>query len=182
MFHHDRTATITAMEPCKTIVLRRRQFEKLRELHPQVDTVLLACLAAQVNRLSEHLLEVLFSPAPRRVYRRLLSLDREFGGEPIVITQEDLALMAGTTARRSTRSSASWSGRARSGSGGGGSRSSTGPPSPSRALVLPNSVTLRVIVVGRLGQRLSRLVVPARRYVRPNEETEALPSAYRLLP
>lgn len=95
--HAHRTATITAMERCETIVLRRAQFEKLRELHPQVDSILLASLAAQVNRLSEHLLEVLFSPAPRRVYRRLLVLDREFEGEPIRITQEDLALMAGAT-------------------------------------------------------------------------------------
>ena len=95
--HAQRTATITAMEPCETIVLRRAQFEKLRELHPQVDAILLASLAAQVNRLSEHLLEVLFSPTPRRVYRRLLVLDREFEGEPIRITQEDLALMAGAT-------------------------------------------------------------------------------------
>lgn len=95
--HAHRTATITAMEPCEAILLGRGQFERLRELHPQVDGILLASLAAQVNRLSEHLLEVLFSPAPRRVYRRLLILDREFGGEPIAITQEDLALMAGAT-------------------------------------------------------------------------------------
>ena len=95
--HAHRTATITAMEACETILLGRGQFERLRERHPQVDGILLASLAAQVNRLSEHLLEVLFSPAPRRVYRRLLILDREFGGEPIAITQEDLALMAGAT-------------------------------------------------------------------------------------
>ena len=29
-----RTATVTALEPCETIVLRRRQFEKLRALQP----------------------------------------------------------------------------------------------------------------------------------------------------
>lgn len=95
--HAHRTATINAMQSCETIVLRRGQFEKLRVLHPQVDAILLASLAAQVNRLSEHLLEVLFSPAPLRVYRRLLILDREFGGEPIAITQEEVALMAGAT-------------------------------------------------------------------------------------
>ena len=70
--HAHRTATITAMEPCETIVLRRSQFEKLRELHPQVDAVLLASLAAQVNRLSEHLLDVLFSP-PRGGYTAVSS-------------------------------------------------------------------------------------------------------------
>jgi CRP-like cAMP-binding protein len=95
--HAHRTATITALQACETIVLRRRQFDKLRELHPQVNTFLLASLAAQVNRLSEHLLEVLFSPTPHRVQRRLLILADEFDGEPIAITQEELALMAGTT-------------------------------------------------------------------------------------
>lgn len=95
--HAHRTATITALQPCETIALRRRQFERLLERHPQVNAFLLASLAAQVNRLSEHLLEVLFAPTPRRVYRRLLILDREFGGEPVAITQADLALMAGTT-------------------------------------------------------------------------------------
>ena len=36
-------------------------------------------------------------PAALRVTRRLLILDEEFGGEMIPLTQEDLALMAGTT-------------------------------------------------------------------------------------
>ena len=95
--HAHRTATVSAIEQCETIVLRRAQFEKLRELHPQVDVVLLASLAAQVNRLSEHLFDVLFSPAPRRVHRRLVVLAQEFQGGPIAITQADLALMAGAT-------------------------------------------------------------------------------------
>jgi CRP/FNR family transcriptional regulator, cyclic AMP receptor protein len=78
--HSRRTATITAWQPCETISLRRCQFEKLLELHPQVQQVLLASLAAQVERLSEHLLEVLFSPTPRGSIRigrgRVEVLDR----------------------------------------------------------------------------------------------------------
>jgi CRP-like cAMP-binding protein len=42
-------------------------------------------------------LEVLFTLAPRRVQHRLLVLSGEFGDEPIAVTQEELALMAGTT-------------------------------------------------------------------------------------
>ena len=95
--HAHRTASITALQACETIVLRRRQFDQLRELHPQVNAFLLASLATQVNRLSEHLLEVLFLPTPSRVHRRLLILADEFGDDPIAITQEDLALMSGTT-------------------------------------------------------------------------------------
>jgi CRP/FNR family cyclic AMP-dependent transcriptional regulator len=92
-----RTATITAIQSCETIVIGRNQFEQLRARYPQIDRFLLASLAATVNRLSEHLLEVLFVPAALRVARRLLILDDEFGGEAITLTQEDLALMAGTT-------------------------------------------------------------------------------------
>ena len=92
-----RTATITAIQPCETIMIGRNQFELLRTRYPQIDQFLLASLAATVNRLSEHLLETLFVPAALRVARRLLILDDEFGGEAITLTQEDLALMAGTT-------------------------------------------------------------------------------------
>jgi CRP/FNR family transcriptional regulator, cyclic AMP receptor protein len=95
--HAHRTATITAIQPCETIMIGRNQFEHLRARYPQIDRFLLASLAATVNRLSEHLLEMLFVPAALRVARRLLILDDEFGGEPITLTQEDLALMAGTT-------------------------------------------------------------------------------------
>jgi CRP/FNR family cyclic AMP-dependent transcriptional regulator len=95
--HARRSATITAIQPCETIMIGRKQFEVLRTRYPQIDRFLLASLAATVNRLSEHLLETLFVPAALRVTRRLLILDEEFGGELITLTQEDLALMAGTT-------------------------------------------------------------------------------------
>ena len=95
--HARRTATITAIQPCETIVIGRSEFEQLRTRYPQIDRFLLASLAAHVNRLSEHLLEILFVPTALRVARRLLILDEEFGGGAITVTQEDLALMAGTT-------------------------------------------------------------------------------------
>jgi CRP-like cAMP-binding protein len=95
--HAHRTATITAIQPCETIMIGRKEFELLRKRYPQIDRFLLASLASTINRLSEHLLETLFVPAALRVTRRLLILDEEFGGEVITLTQEDLALMAGTT-------------------------------------------------------------------------------------
>lgn len=91
-----RTATVTAIEPCETIALHRAQFDRLRAEHPGIDRFLLASLSAQVNRLSEHLLEVLFVPTRLRVIRRLVALAEEFG-RVIPLTQEDLALMSGTT-------------------------------------------------------------------------------------
>jgi CRP-like cAMP-binding protein len=92
-----RTASVTALEACETIALHRAQFDRLRATSPSVDRVLVAALSAQVARLSAHLLEVLFAPARARVLRRLLALAQEFDGGIVRLTQEDLALMAGTT-------------------------------------------------------------------------------------
>jgi CRP/FNR family transcriptional regulator, cyclic AMP receptor protein len=92
-----RTATVTALEACEAIALHRSQFEALRTAGPQVDRFLVASLAAQVARLSEHLLEVLFVPTPLRVIRRLLVLAEEFADARIPVTQEELGLMSGTT-------------------------------------------------------------------------------------
>jgi CRP/FNR family cyclic AMP-dependent transcriptional regulator len=92
-----RTATVTALEACETIALQRNQFESLRAADPQVDRFLVASLAAQVARLSEHLLEMLFVPTHLRVIRRLLVLAEEFANATIPVTQEELGLMSGTT-------------------------------------------------------------------------------------
>jgi CRP-like cAMP-binding protein len=92
-----RTATITALEACETIVLHRAKFESLRTAYPQIDRFLVASLAAQVAWLSEHLLEMLFVPSQLRVIGRLLVLAEEFGDAPITMTQEELGLMSGTT-------------------------------------------------------------------------------------
>lgn len=92
-----RTATITALEDCETIVLHQATFESLRTAYPQIDRFLVASLAAQVAWLSDHLLEMLFVPSQLRVIGRLLVLAEEFGDAPITMTQEELGLMSGTT-------------------------------------------------------------------------------------
>ena len=92
-----RTASVTALQPCETVALGRAQFDRLRAAGPAADRVLIDALTAQVTRLSEHLLEMLFVPARARVLRRLLTMAAEFDGGPVLLTQEDIALMAGTT-------------------------------------------------------------------------------------
>jgi CRP/FNR family cyclic AMP-dependent transcriptional regulator len=92
----ERTATATAIGACETIALHRAQFDQLRASNPTIDRFLLASLSAQVARLSDHLLEMLFSPTKLRVMRRVLLLAETFGGV-IPLTQEDIALMSGTT-------------------------------------------------------------------------------------
>lgn len=92
-----RTATVQAIEPVQTLVLQRADFERLRRTYPSVDRLLVAYLAAQVQRLSERLTEALCLEVRTRVLRRLLDLDAVFGNGPVPVTQEEIATMAGTT-------------------------------------------------------------------------------------
>jgi CRP-like cAMP-binding protein len=92
-----RTATVQAVEPVQTLVLRQADFERLRRSYPSVDRLLVDYLAAQVRRLSERLTEALCFEARTRVLRRLLDLDSVFDSGPVPVTQEEISTMAGTT-------------------------------------------------------------------------------------
>ncbi len=96
-----RTASAIALEAVEVRTLQRQHFELLRRQHPSVDRVLIEALAAQVRRLSTHLLEALYLPVDRRVMRRLADLgviyDSGEGPIEIPLRQDDLASMAGTT-------------------------------------------------------------------------------------
>lgn len=92
-----RTATAVALERVETLTLHRDTFEELRAEHPTVERFLVAVLAAQVRRLSTHLVEALYVPADTRVARRLLELDDVYAGAEITLTQEDVATLAGTS-------------------------------------------------------------------------------------
>jgi len=96
-----RGATVTAMEGCETMRLRRNQFEALRSAYPQIDRFLTELLAARVDRLNHQLLEALYLPAERRVLRRLADLCELYAGDSphivVPLTQEMLASLAGTT-------------------------------------------------------------------------------------
>lgn len=84
-----RAATVQALEPAETRAIAYSQVEQLR---PAVDRMLVALLAEDVRRNGELLLDALYVPAERRVLRRLLEL-----GSPVVLTQEELAQLAGTS-------------------------------------------------------------------------------------
>jgi CRP-like cAMP-binding protein len=97
-----RSATVTALEPCEALCLRRADLRALRTAHPEVEQYLLELLAAQVRRLTAQLLEALYLPADKRVFRRLADLAHTYGSRSapaveIPITQEALASMAGTS-------------------------------------------------------------------------------------
>lgn len=92
-----RTAGAVALERVETLTLHRDAFDELRREHPTVERFLVAVLAAQVRRLSGHLVEALYVPADSRVARRLLELDDVYAGAEITLTQEDVATLAGTS-------------------------------------------------------------------------------------
>jgi CRP-like cAMP-binding protein len=96
-----RTATVTALELSETLSVGRAEFERLRAVHSSVDRVLVTVLAAQVRRMSDLVMEMLYVPAETRVLRRLLAVAELWGGPRtglvIPLTQEDLAGLAGTT-------------------------------------------------------------------------------------
>lgn len=93
-----RAATITALEEAETFAVYVTDFQRLRKEHPSVNEVLIAFLAGEVRRQNELVLEALYVPAEKRVLRRLRDLAGLYSGEePIALTQEQLAEMAGTS-------------------------------------------------------------------------------------
>jgi CRP-like cAMP-binding protein len=98
-----RMATAIAVEPTETMALSGTDFAVLRTEHPSVDGVLLALLARRNRSLAARLAEALYSSAETRVLRRLLEVatlyegDGEGNGAVVLLTQDDLAGLAGTT-------------------------------------------------------------------------------------
>ncbi len=96
-----RTASIVALEAVETRMLRRADFDDLRQTQPAVDRLLIDSLAAQVRRLSAQVLDALYIAADKRVIRRMAELGAlwDTGGATVVVPvrQEDIASMAGTT-------------------------------------------------------------------------------------
>jgi CRP/FNR family transcriptional regulator, cyclic AMP receptor protein len=98
---HQRTASVMALERVETQSMDSARFDQLRRAHPSVEHFLVQVLAAQVRRLTAHLIEALYVPADQRTLRRLLTLLSTYRGTSaglvVPITQDDLASMAGTT-------------------------------------------------------------------------------------
>jgi CRP/FNR family cyclic AMP-dependent transcriptional regulator len=96
-----RNATAVAVGPVETLGIHRGQFDELRERQPSVERVLVEALVTEVRRLTVQLLDALYVPVEKRVWRRLTELATIFGAgaDPVVVplTQEDLSDVVGTT-------------------------------------------------------------------------------------
>jgi CRP-like cAMP-binding protein len=96
-----RMATVIALEPTETLAMHRSEFERVRAEHPSVEAVLVRVLASRIRNLSGQLVDAVYSPVERRLFRRLCMLyDLYADGDTrvtIPLTQEHLADLAGTT-------------------------------------------------------------------------------------
>jgi CRP/FNR family cyclic AMP-dependent transcriptional regulator len=96
----ERSATVVALEPGETLVVRGSELRRLARRHPSVDEVLVRLLSERVAFLSQRLVEAYTVAAETRVARRVLELARVYAGPaPVAIPliQEDIAALAGTS-------------------------------------------------------------------------------------
>jgi CRP/FNR family transcriptional regulator, cyclic AMP receptor protein len=95
-----RNATVVALEPAETLALHASSFATLRSEHGSLEAILIESLVAEVRRLAAALLEALYLPVEKRLWRRLEELAATYGHDSAItipLTQEDLAQLAGTT-------------------------------------------------------------------------------------
>lgn len=104
LVHPDnrRTGRVTALEATELSALLRTDFESLRRSIPSVDQFLVAALAERVMRTSEVAVEMLMPPETR-IWRRLAVLADAYGTDPIAMSQETLAQVAGTVRQTANR-------------------------------------------------------------------------------
>ena len=100
-----RSATAVAIEPSETLVLPRDRFRELLATEPAIRDALLAALAGELRRLTNHVEELHFLDITGRLASRLARLANEGGSPqpdgsirlPSPLTQGDLAAMIGCT-------------------------------------------------------------------------------------
>lgn len=95
-----RRGSVVSLDAAETLSLHRDDVNRLKATMPRIDEMLTAALVSEVRRLAAGLVDALYVPVERRVWRRLHELVGLYGGDaPVVIplTQDDLAQLAGTT-------------------------------------------------------------------------------------
>ena len=100
-----RSATATALEATETLILPRDQFRELLATEPAIRDAILASMAGELRRLTNHVEELHFLDITGRLASRLVRLASE-SGKPLAdgairlgspLTQGDLAAMIGCT-------------------------------------------------------------------------------------
>ena len=97
-----RNATAAALDPVETVTIDRALLDELRTDHPRIEAVILEALVTEVRRLARQVVEAMYVPVEKRVWRRLDDMTLIFGSESerataIPITQDVLAQLSGCT-------------------------------------------------------------------------------------
>jgi CRP-like cAMP-binding protein len=76
--------------------------DSLRADHPLVDALILEALASEVRRLARQVVEAMYVPVEKRIWRRLDEMTETFGdkrerADTLPITQDVLAQLSGCT-------------------------------------------------------------------------------------
>ena len=74
-----RSATVSALEPCELLVIRREPFLRLVEGQPKIAMELLRVMAQRLRRLTERSEDIAFLRVGERLAKRLVSLAAEYG-------------------------------------------------------------------------------------------------------
>ncbi len=99
-----RTATVSAIEECRLLVIDRREFMSFLKTNPDVSVKLLSVLATRLKRISELVEDTLFLNLPMRLAKKLSSLSRVYGERvadgiriDLKLSQEEWGDLVGTT-------------------------------------------------------------------------------------
>jgi len=97
-----RNATAVALDVVETRAVHRDQFDALRARDPAIDRVIIEALVTEVRRLAVQLVDALYIPVEKRIWRRVVDLAGIFAGADgaavsIPLTQEELAQVVGAT-------------------------------------------------------------------------------------
>jgi CRP-like cAMP-binding protein len=110
-----RTATVTAIEDCRLLVIDRRDFMSFLRTNPEVSAKLLAVLAIRLKRVSELVEDTLFLNLPLRLAKKLLSFSRAYGEEAaegiridLKLSQEEWGDLVGTTRESINKQMRKW--------------------------------------------------------------------------
>jgi len=93
----ERSATVAAVETSTTPAVSRVAFNELRDRRPSIDRALAAFLGAQVRHLLGQLVDAMYSPVETRIRARLIEASEQWGPAVLLLTQQDVAELAGTT-------------------------------------------------------------------------------------
>ena len=104
LVHHDnrRTGRVIAVQDGMVDVLFRRDFDDLRVHYPGVDRLLVLALADRIKQMNEQAVEAMLRPEVR-VLRRLAAMADGYDGDPIRMSQDDIARLANTVRQTANR-------------------------------------------------------------------------------